>query len=76
MRLNTKDLGFSDSEQVYVNEHLTRECKQLLGATIGRKKEVNWRYVWTAGGKVLPRKDESAVAIQIRGIQDLDKVTR
>lgn len=76
MRLNTKELGFSDSEPAYVNEHLTYECKLFLGATIVGKKEVNWGYVWKVPGKVFTRKDKSEVAIQIWRIQDLDKRTR
>lgn len=49
MRLTTKDLGLESSCPVYVNEHLTRQSKQILGAAVQRKKQVNWKFVWTAG---------------------------
>lgn len=67
-----KDLGISLPDAVYVNEHPIRQNKQLLGA---KKKEVNWRYVWTTGGQVLARRDESAGVTQIRSPTDLDKMT-
>lgn len=74
-RITTKDLGFAVVDAVYINEHLTRPGKQLLGAAIAKKKQVNWRFVWTTGGKVFARRDESAAAVHIRSLSDLDKMT-
>lgn len=34
-----ESLGFLASTPIYVNQHLTRQNKQLLGAAIARKKE-------------------------------------
>lgn len=70
-----KDLAFPVPDSVYLNEHLTRQNKQLLGAAMTKEKEVNWRYVWTTGGIVLVRRDESAGVTQIRSPTDLDKMT-
>lgn len=76
-RLNTTVLGLSDSATpVYVNEHLTREGKQLLGAAIARKKEARWKFVWTAGGKIFARKDETTEVERIATREDLSKIVR
>lgn len=52
VKIDSAALGSRASSPVYVNEHLTRTAKQLLGAAIQRKKEMHWKFVWTTGGKV------------------------
>lgn len=74
-RMDTITLGFQSSSKVFVNEHLTRYGKRLLGAAVERKKELRWRFVWTAGGKVFVRKDENSPAIRIASMEDIDKMT-
>lgn len=70
--LNTTLHGLNDSATpVYVNEHLTREGKQLLGAAISREKEAGWKFAWTLGGKVFAGKDETAEAQRIATREDL-----
>lgn len=75
-KLTTKQLGLSQANAVYVNEHLTQANKQLLGAAIARKKEVAWKFVWTSGGKVFARKDERMDAVRIQDLSDLTKMTK
>ncbi|KAH9379067.1 hypothetical protein HPB48_016492 [Haemaphysalis longicornis] len=75
-KLTTKQLGLSQANAVYVNEHLTQANKQLLGAVIARKKEVAWKFVWTSGGKVFARKDEQMHAVRIQDLSDLTKMTK
>lgn len=73
-RIDTTSLGLPGSTSaVYVNEHLTRKNKQLLGAAIARKREVEWRFVWSSGGKILARKEEHADAVKIESLTDLEK---
>ncbi|KAH9364186.1 hypothetical protein HPB48_015666 [Haemaphysalis longicornis] len=67
-KLTTKQLGLSQANAVYVNEHLTQANKQLLGAAIARKKEVAWKFVWTSGGKVFARKDEQMDCCEDTGL--------
>lgn len=47
-----KDLGISLPDAVYVNEHPTRQNKQLLGTAIAKKKGVNWQHVCTTRGSI------------------------
>ncbi|KAH9372317.1 hypothetical protein HPB48_000164 [Haemaphysalis longicornis] len=75
-KLTTKQLGLSQANAVYVNEHLTQTNKRLLGAAIARKMEVAWRFVWTSGGKVFARKDEQMDAVRIQDFSDLTKMTK
>lgn len=73
-KLDAKKLGFQSPSRVYVNEHLTRYGKQLLGATLQRKKELRWKFVWSAGGKVFARKDENSPVLRIACISDTEKM--
>lgn len=73
-RFNTEDLGFQTKQPVYVNEHLCPKIKKLLGMTIAKKRELNWRFAWAKGGRVFARKTESSRAIQITCEADLGKM--
>lgn len=73
-KIDTTALGFQLSSKVFVNEHLTRYGKRLLGAAVERKKELRWRFVWTAGGKVFVRKDENSPVVRIASLEDVEKM--
>lgn len=74
-RLSAESLGFEGNRTpVYVNEHLTRQNKKLLGAAVARKKQNGWKFVWTAGGKVFARKSETSSAVKIACPDDLGKI--
>lgn len=73
-RLSTRDLGHPFTTAVFINEHLCPPMKQLLGMAIAQKKAKNWRFVWTNGGKIMARKDESAPILHIRNAQDVDRI--
>lgn len=76
-RMTTGLLGLDDlTTPIFVNEHLTRHNKQILGAAIARKKEAGWKFVWSSGGKVYARKDEAADAVRISTRDDLAKIVR
>lgn len=74
IRFGTGGLGYAIKRPVYVNEHLCPQLKKLLGMTIARKRELNWRYAWTVGGKVFARQAEKTRAIQITCEGDLEKM--
>lgn len=75
-RLSTESLGFrGPSKPVFVNEHLTRKNKQLLGAAIARKKVVQWKFVWSSNGKIFARRAESTPIIRITSLTDVDRMT-
>ncbi|KAH8042675.1 hypothetical protein HPB51_025307 [Rhipicephalus microplus] len=74
LRLTTADIGFPGKTFVYVNEHLCPQLKKLLGQTVARKKEAEWRFAWTKGGKIFARKDEKSRVFQITTESDLEKI--
>lgn len=75
-KVTTKDLEYGgNSTAVYVNEQLTPLSKKLLGAAVARKKIVGWKFVWTAGGKIFARKDETSRALKIARVGDIEKMT-
>lgn len=69
------DLELSSNDPVYVNEHLTQKNKKLLSAARQKKKEVNWKFVWTSNGRILARKDETSRVIRIASLDDLSRMT-
>lgn len=74
-RVDTTVLGDETGKPIFVNEHLTQANKVLLSAAIKKKKENGWKFVWTAGGKILARKEEHGSAIQIASHADLALIT-
>lgn len=72
-RLSADDIGFSETNPVYLNEHLCPEYKMLLGLAIARKKE-NWKFVWVSNSKILARKAENSTVIHIATRDDLSKI--
>lgn len=74
--LNAESLGYRDRTPVFVNEHLTRRNKQLLGAAISRKRQAGWKYVWSSGGKIYARKDDGSDVLRIEDLDDIQKMTR
>lgn len=73
-RLTTHDLGHPSTTAVFIHEHLCPPMKQLLGMAVAQKKAKKWRFVWTNGGKIMARKDESAPIVHIRNAQDVDRI--
>ncbi|KAH8023730.1 hypothetical protein HPB51_019595 [Rhipicephalus microplus] len=75
-RLSANKIGFQSTDPIFVNENLTQLGKQLLGATIAKKRGVGWKYVWTRNGKIFARKTESSEVLRIAERDDLEKMCR
>lgn len=73
-RFAANEIGFPDTNAVFINEHLCPENKALLGMAIAKKKEKNWKFVWVTESKILARKAENARAIHIATKEDLAKI--
>lgn len=59
---------------IYVNENLTSQNKQLLFHTKTFAKNQKYNFVWIKDGKIFIRKEEKAKIIKIRSINDLEKL--
>ena len=55
--LTTKDLGFSNENNIFVNKSLTEANKELFKATLKVKKDYRYDYTWTSNGKIYWQKD-------------------
>lgn len=73
-RFTTSDIGYTKKQPVYVNEHLWPRLKKLLGMTIAKKRELNWRFAWAKGGKVFARQPETSRIVRIACESDLEKL--
>lgn len=72
--LTNKDLGFDDSETVYINEHLCPTMKKLLSLAKKQKKEHDWKFVWVRDGKVFARKHETSKVLRVQCENDIQKI--
>lgn len=73
-RVTTADIGHQDRQPIYINEHLCPTLKVLLGKTVAKKNEKNWRFCWTKEGKIFARKNESSRVLRVTKLSDLDKI--
>ncbi|CAI6354401.1 unnamed protein product [Macrosiphum euphorbiae] len=60
--------------KVYVNSHLTKSRRLLLGSVKSLAKEKNYKYVWVSGTNILVRKDDNARVFRIHDENDLNKL--
>lgn len=68
-------LGFVENTPVFINEHLCRENKILLGKAIQAKKENKWKFAWVSdGGKIPMWKSENARVVHVTCEEDLAKI--
>lgn len=73
-KIDTRMLGFDKNRPVFINEHVTRQGKQLLSAAKKKRNEVGWKYVWTTGGIVMARRNETSPVLHIFSIDDISKM--
>ena len=74
VKLADLGLGFRETTNVFINENLTPEMKQLLyKANIARKNKSH-RFLWTQNGKILVKKSPDAPAVLIATEADLSKI--
>lgn len=74
-QITTTTLNMSGPQRtIYINEHLTKQRKRLLYETKQKKKEMAYKFVWTKGGKVFLRKNETSNVIQVRTFEELDYI--
>lgn len=75
-RLSTHDLGFreTDVKQVFVNEQLTPAGNVLFAKANSRRKEKNWKSIWTADCKIFLQKRDNDRPLIIQSLADLEKI--
>lgn len=73
-RISNKDLGSTASTPIYINEHLCPVLKRLLGMSVAKKREYNWKFVWVRNGRIFARKTDNAPILEITLADDLEKI--
>lgn len=73
-RMTCREFGFPEQSPVYVNEHLCPYMKTLLGMTLTKKREHQWRYVWVRNSKIFARKVDGAPVVVITHEDELEKI--
>ena len=62
------------NDPIYINENLPKHLKILRGKANTRRKEYNYKYLWTKNGNILLRKNEESNVINIKASIDLEKI--
>lgn len=70
-RLSTTDLGFNQSNNIYLDHDLTKKNMELYKAARIFRKEHNYKFIWIRDGKVFLRRTENSRAILIEDTDDL-----
>ena len=75
-RKNLKDAKFDflSCKGVFLNENLTPKNKQLLFHANKKRKDNQWKYLWTSNGRIFARKCDNSSAIQIKNECDIQKI--
>lgn len=69
--LQTKDLGYSTNNKIYLNHDLTKANLELFKEAKTFKKENGYKYLWISNGNILLRKDEKSKIVQVEDKEQL-----
>lgn len=73
--ITSKDIGFGgEVRKIFVNEHLTKENKQLLKSCKIKAAESNYKHVWTKNCRIYMRKSDTSRPIPIISSSDLAQI--
>lgn len=71
----TDEIGFKDIRtQIYINEYLTKQRKELLWKTKQTKTEKKYKFLWTKNGNIFIRRTENSEIVRITSEEDLEKI--
>ena len=60
--------------KIFIVESLTQHNRKLFNECLQKRKDLNYRFIWTTHGKILLRKDEDSRVITITKRNDIDKL--
>lgn len=73
--LYTNELNLGENRsQIFINEYLSKNTKELLWKTKKLKEEKKYKYVWTKGGTIFIKKNENSEVLKINTREDLEKI--
>lgn len=68
-----KNYKFRNSD-VFINEHLSPHNRSLFATAAGKKNNLNYKFLWTKGGKIFMRKTENSNIVNITCENDIDNL--
>lgn len=72
-RITPDELGLkvhSNSQQIYINEHLTVANSKLL-AEAKRLHDSGFKFIWSRGGKIFARRDPDSEVVRITSLEQI-----
>lgn len=72
--VTTKELGFKEEQNVFINEYLSRATQHLFYLARMKRKELSYQFVWTYHCHIFMRKNKTADLIKITDVADLDQL--
>ena len=72
--ITTKSLGLSDDVKIYINEVLDEKQHELFFKARKRRKELNYRYIWTYHGNIYMKQDSTSDILKITSSADLSNL--
>ncbi|KAI5633925.1 hypothetical protein NE865_13354 [Phthorimaea operculella] len=70
----TADLGvLGPPRKFYINERLTKLNPEILYKAQEAARRLQWRYVWTRGGRVYARKEHGSEKQRLRTVTDINR---
>ena len=64
----------SKGNDFYINEHLSQENRRLFAESSKKRKQLNYKYIWTSNGLTHLRKDDGTPVLFIDSDEALDKL--
>lgn len=69
------NIGFHNNRSsFYVSDHLSPYYKRIMSLTAAKRKEKQWRYLWTSNCAIFVKKNDEERAIRIVTEEDLIKI--
>lgn len=71
----TSDLGFTQSNRIYINESFTAKGKQLFYEVKTYQKSHNFKYIWSRNGSVYLRKndDHTTESVHFKSLKEFEE---
>jgi len=73
---SSTDIGFTiqNPQKLFIAESLTRKNRSLFEESLKKKKELNYKFLWTKYGKIVLRKDVNSPVLSVKSMKDLEKL--
>ena len=71
-RKNMNEVKFRNSNLIYINEHLSPKNREIFALASQKRKDDQYKYLWTRNGTTFMRKTDTSEIFTIRNKNSLD----